>query len=169
MKILALAVLCALVLAGQSPDWKTLSGAARTVQNTVKGNLIKSAEKMPEDQYSFKPTPDIRAFGQLIGHAADANNTYCSAALGVPNPNPGVEKSKTTKAELVAALKAAMELCDKAYDVTDAQGTEIVKFRNQERSRLSLLQYNSFHSNLHYGNMVTYLRLKGIVPPSSER
>ena len=169
MKTVLLAVSCAMALAAQGPDWKTLSGSARAIQNIVKGNVIKSAEKMPEGEYSFKPTPEVRSFGQLIGHIADANNNFCAAAQGVENPNPGIEKSKTTKADLVEALKAAMSFCDKAYDITDSQATQMVKFRNQERSRLSLLQFNSFHSNLHYGNLVTYLRLKGLTPPSSER
>ena len=110
MKTLVLTVSCAAVLASQSPDWKTLSGAARSIQNAVKGNVVKSADKMPEDQYSFKATPDVRSFGQLIGHIADANNNFCAAAQGVENPNPGIEKSKTSKADLVAALNAAMAL-----------------------------------------------------------
>ena len=169
MKIFVLAISCTAALLAQGPDWKSLSGTARTIQNGVKGNVLKSADKMSDEQYSFKPTPDIRSFGQLIGHLADANNTFCSASLGIPNPAPGIEKSKTSKADLVAALQAAMALCDKAYDINDEKATEMVKFRNQERSRLSLLQFNSFHSNLHYGNLVTYMRLKGVTPPSSEK
>lgn len=169
MKIFVCAAACAMGLLAQDPDWKSLSGAARTIQNAVRSNIVKSAEKMPEDQYGFKPTPEIRSYGQLIGRLADANNAFCSASLGVANPSPGIEKSKSSKADLVAALKAAIQLCDKAYDISDAQATEMVKFRNGERNRLSLLQLNSFHSNLHYGNLVTYLRLKGITPPSSER
>jgi uncharacterized damage-inducible protein DinB len=169
MKTFVVGLACAAIISAQGPDWKSLSGSAKAIQNAVKNNVLRSAEKMPEDQYGFKPTPDVRSFGQLVGHIADANNNFCAAALGVPNPNPGIEKSKTTKADLVAALKGAMEFCDKAYEISDAQAAEIVQFRNQERSRLGLLQFNSFHTNLHYGNMVTYLRLKGIVPPSSDR
>ena len=62
-----------------------------------------------------------------------------------------------------------MELCDKAYDITEEQATQMIKFRNGERLRVGHLQYNAFHSNLHYGNLITYLRLKNIVPPSTER
>lgn len=169
MKTIAAGLLTAAALLAQAPDWKTLGSTARTVQNTVKNNILKSAEKMPEEHYAFKPTPDIRSFGQLIGHLADANNNYCAGSMSAPNPSPGIEKSKTTKADLVAALKAAIELCDKAYGLTEAEGAEVVKYRNQERNRLGMLQYNSFHSNLHYGNLVTYMRLKGITPPSSEK
>ncbi|HET8546536.1 MAG TPA: DinB family protein [Bryobacteraceae bacterium] len=169
MKILALSLLCPLTIFGQAPDYSSLSSSVRTVYTIVKGNLLKSAEKMPEDQYGFKPTESVRSFGQIVGHVADANNNMCAASLGIANPNPGIEKSKTTKADLVAALKAAMELCDKAYDITDTQATEKIKFRNSERVRAGHLHYNAFHSNLHYGNLVTYLRLKNITPPSSER
>ncbi|MGH9721978.1 MAG: DinB family protein [Bryobacteraceae bacterium] len=164
-----LALLCAAVLAAQGPDLKTISGGAKAVQNTVKANILKSAEKMSEENYSFKPTPEVRSFGQLIGHLADANNNACAGAMGVSNPSPGIEKSKTSKADLVAALAAAIAFCDKAYDITDAQAAELVKVRNSERTRLSVLQGNSFHSNLHYGNIITYMRLKGVTPPSSDR
>lgn len=169
MKTLALAFLCTAALTAQGPDYSSVSASVKTVYSLVKNNIVKSAEKMPEDQYGFKPTDGVRSFGQLIGHLADANNNMCSASLGIPNPNPGIEKSKTTKADLVAALKSAMELCDKAYDITDAQALEMIKYRNSERIRVGHLHYNAFHSNLHYGNLVTYLRLKTITPPSSER
>jgi uncharacterized damage-inducible protein DinB len=171
MKTFAIALACASVAAAQqapAPDWKTLGGTAKTMYTAVKTNIVKSAERMPDDGYSFKATPEVRSFAQLIGHLADANNTFCSGSLGLQNPNPGIEKSKSSKADLVAALKAAMELCDKAYDVTEAQAAEMIKFRNAERTRFSMLVYNAFHSNLHYGNVVTYLRLKKITPPSTE-
>jgi uncharacterized damage-inducible protein DinB len=170
MKTLALALLgTTLTFAQMRPDYSTLSGSVKTVYGMVRNNILLSAEKMPEDQYGFKPTDGVRTFGQLIGHLADANNGMCSASMGTQNPNPGIEKSKTSKADLVAALKSALELCDKAYDITEAQAMEKIKFRNNERVRAGHLNYNAFHSNLHYGNLVTYLRLKGITPPSSDR
>jgi len=170
MKHIIIASIAAGCLMAQGPDYKTLSGTARTIQNAVKNNVIKSADKMPAEFYSFQPTDAVRTFGQLVGHIADANNNFCSGAAGEANPAPGIEKSKTTKADLTAALKAAFDYCDKVYSgLTDAQAVEIIKFRNQERNKLSLLTFNSFHSNLHYGNIVTYMRLKNLVPASSER
>ena len=171
MKTFALTLLGTALLCGQAPtqDYSSLSGSVKTVYGMVRNNIVKSAEKMPDDQYGFKPTDAVRSFGQLVGHLADANNGMCAASLGVANPNPGIEKSKATKAELVSALKAAMELCDKAYDITEEQATQKIKFRNGERLRVGHLHYNAFHSNLHYGNLTTYLRLKNIVPPSTER
>ncbi len=124
---------------------------------------------MPEENYSFKPTPDIRSFGQLVGHVADANYMFCAQASGEPNPSKNIEKTKTSKADLVAAVKDAVAYCNKAFDgMTDAKGSEMVKFFNFNLARLTLLSLNTAHTDEHYGNMVTYLRLKGIVPPTSE-
>lgn len=136
----------------------------------VSGEVIAAAQKMPEENYSFKPTPEVRSFGQLVGHVADAQYGFCSTATGESNPMKGIEKTKTSKADLVAALKDAVAYCNKAYaGMTDAQGSQMVKMMNYDVARLTVLSVNTAHANEHYGNMVTYLRLKGIVPPSSER
>jgi uncharacterized damage-inducible protein DinB len=100
---------------------------------------------------------------------ADANYMFCSAALGEQAPVKGIEKGKTAKADLVQALKESFAYCDKAYDsMTDAAGAEKAKFFGSERPKLGILDFNIVHDYEHYGNMVTYLRLKSIVPPSSE-
>ena len=135
----------------------------------VKNNLVRGAEKMPEENYSFKPTPDVRSFGQIIGHVADAQYMICSAVLGEKNPAPDIEKNKTSKADLVQALKDALAYCDKAYDgLTDAQAAQTVKFFGRDQAKATVLSFNTMHNMEHYGNMVTYLRLKGLVPPTSE-
>lgn len=153
----------------QSPS-DPLSAGNKVLYNIVKGNLLKAADKMPEENYSFKATPDVRSFGQIIGHVADAQYLFCSPVLGEKNPAPGVEKSKTTKAELVQALKDAFAYCDKAYDgLTDTQAAQTVKFFGRDQPKLTVLSFNSAHNDEHYGNLVTYMRLKGLVPPSSEQ
>jgi len=92
-----------------------------------------------------------------------------SAVLGEKNPELGIEKNKTTKAELVQALKDAFAYSDKAYDtMTDAQAAQMASFFGRQQTKLFILSLNTGHDNEHYGNMVTYLRMKGIVPPSSE-
>ena len=158
----------AMLLQAQAPS-DPLSAGNKGIYNMVKNNVIKAAEKMPEENYAFKPTPEVRSFGQLVGHVADAQYTFCSAALGEKNPAPGVEKSKTTKADLAQALSAAFAYCDKAYDgMTDAHAAEIIKFFGREQAKLTVLSFNNAHNDEHYGNMVTYMRMKGLVPPSSE-
>jgi len=136
----------------------------------IKTNLVRSAEKMPEESYNFKPTDAVRSYGQVIGHLADAQYGFCSIALAEKNPGLKIEETKTTKADLVAALKDAVAYCDKAYDsMTDASGSQMVKFFGIEAPKLGVLSGNNIHSMEHYGNLVTYMRLKNIVPPTSEQ
>src|ERR1044071_6007937 len=102
MKLLVtVVVLCGIVQA-QTPDLKSASGYPKMVQKQVTAWLERAAEKMPEEEYAFKPDPGGRSFGQIVGHVADANYLFCSAVLGEANPAPGIEKSKTTKTELKA-------------------------------------------------------------------
>ena len=136
----------------------------------VSGEVVAAAEKMPEENYSFKPTPEVRSFGQLVGHVADAQYGFCSTAIAEPNPMKAIEKTKTSKADLVAALKDAVAYCNKAFaGMTDVQGSQTVKMMNYDVAKLTVLSVNTAHTDEHYGNMVTYLRLKNIVPPSSEK
>ena len=136
----------------------------------LKGIMLASAEKMPEESYSFKPVDTVRSYGQLVGHLADAQYLFCSIALGEKNPAPNVEKTKTSKADLIAALKEAEAYCDKAYDtMTDASGAQMVKLFGNDTPKLDVLVVNNMHNMEHYGNMVTYMRIKGIVPPTSEQ
>lgn len=157
-----------LVVSAQTPA-NPLSTSTKGLYTMAKTNLTRAAEKMPEENYAFKPTPDVRSFGQLVGHVADANGMFCSAVLGMPSPVKGVEKEKTSKADLVKALNDSFAFCDKAYDsMTDADAATMTKFFGSERPKLNVLNFNVVHDYEHYGNIVTYLRLKGIVPPSSE-
>ena len=135
----------------------------------VKANLLGSAEKMPEENYAFKPADSVRSFGQILGHVADSNYFFCSTVLGEKNPGLKIEQTKTSKADLVAALKDAFAYCDKAYDgMTDASALEIVKLMGRDMPRRDVLTANAMHGVEHYGNLIVYLRMKNIVPPSSE-
>ncbi len=136
--------------------------------NVVKNNILKAADKMSDADYSFKPTPEERAFGGWVAHVADAQTGGCSRALGTPK-TPSAS-SKTTKADLVAALKESFDTCDAAYAaLTEANANEPVQSFRGPLPRLAALAGNVVHDNECYGSMAVYLRLKGIVPPSSER
>jgi len=142
----------------------------RTAAARVQDILLRSAEKMPEENYSFKPTDSVRSYGQILGHVADAQYLFCSIALGEKAPDLKIEKTKTSKADLTAALKDAFAYCNRAYDtMTDASGAEMVKFFGRDNPKLGVLTFNNMHNMEHYGNPVTYMRLKNIVPPSSEQ
>ncbi|HEV8355990.1 MAG TPA: DinB family protein [Gemmatimonadales bacterium] len=132
--------------------------------------LIKSAEQIPEADYAFKPTPEVRSFGQLIGHLANANYMFCSAALGEKSPAMQDFEKTTEKAALVKAIKDAFAYCDGAYRMTDekAAGPAELPMENMKGSKLWVLAFNVSHNNEHYGNLVTYFRLKKMVPPSSQ-
>jgi uncharacterized damage-inducible protein DinB len=152
------------------PPVNPITTSEKALYSFISDAIIKAAEKMPEDNYSFKPTPEIRSFGQLVGHQADEAYFFCSQALGEENPVKGIEKTATSKAALVSALKDGVAYCNKAFGgMTDAKGSQVVKFFNFDMARLTLLSLNTAHADEHYGNMVTYLRLKGIVPPTSEK
>jgi uncharacterized damage-inducible protein DinB len=172
MKLLGtfLILTCAALAQTPTPDLKSASGYPKMVQKQVTAWIERAAEKMPEDEYAFKPDPAVRSFGQILGHIADADYLFCSSALGEKSPSPGVEKTKTTKAELASALHDAFTYCNRVYDtLTDANANETVKAFGGERNKLGVLWFNASHNLEHYGNLVVYLRLKGIVPPSSER
>jgi uncharacterized damage-inducible protein DinB len=177
-RLVPVSTVCALLIAtaAQAQTANPLSTGAKKSYDIIKGYIIKSAAKMPEEHYAFKPTPDVRSFGELLGHIADANFVICSMVAGEKAPMGGfepavsLEKLKTTKADLSKVVGDSFTYCDKVYsDMTDASGATSVKTFAGEMPKLSFLEFNTHHDFEHYGNIVTYMRLKGLVPPSSER
>jgi len=155
---------------GPAPNPNPLSAGTKYMYGMSKDDLLKSAEEMPEENYSFKPVSTVRTFGQLVGHVADAQYEFCAAIIGDGKQPPGIEKSKTTKADLVQALKDGFAYCDQAYSsMNDAHAAEMIKFFGHDAPKLTILNFNVGHNMEHYGNMVTYLRIKGLVPPSSQQ
>jgi uncharacterized damage-inducible protein DinB len=143
--------------------------AAKAQFGMISGVLAKTAEKIPENLYAFKATPEVRSIAQLIGHIADSQFGICASAAGEKPPQSGIEKSKTTKADLSKALTDSIAYCNTVFDgMNDQKGMEVVKFFTGPTPRLFVLAFNTAHSNEHYGNLVTYMRLNKIVPPSSE-
>jgi uncharacterized damage-inducible protein DinB len=131
--------------------------------------LTKAAEQVPEADYSFRPTPDVRTFGQMVGHVAAAQNMICASALAEKSANEDdIEKSTTTKAGLLAALRASTEYCRRAYAQSDAASAGATTLFGRPSTRLRALILNATHNSEHYGNLVTYMRIKGMVPPSSQ-
>jgi uncharacterized damage-inducible protein DinB len=175
MRTLALSACCALLAAtvpAVAQSGNPMTDAMKAQFAIVKGDLTKTAEQVTEENYAFKPTPDVRNLGALIGHVADANYYFCSTASGAANPMKGtsVEKSKTSKADLQKALADALAFCDAQLNgMTDAKGAEMVDFFGGKQPRLAVFAFNTAHDFEHYGNLVTYMRLKGMVPPSSQK
>lgn len=168
MILLALAGLFAPTLYAQGAPAATpsTSDAIRQAYNQIKTNLTKAADKMAEADYSFKPTPEQQTFGGWVAHVTGAQTAICSRAAGTPM-NPGAPK--TSKADLMAALADSFKTCDSVYaGLTDANGNDSVQSFRGNTTRLAALAGNIAHDNEVYGSMAVYLRLKGIVPPSTE-
>ncbi|MPZ20704.1 MAG: DinB family protein [Luteitalea sp.] len=183
----ALSVACVLTCvataaSGQTPEGEQaapatassanpMTDSTKRIYDATKQLVLRSLEKMPEDQLGFKPVDTVRSYGQIVGHIADANYMICGMAAGEMSKPPDFEKTATTRADLTKALNDAFAHCDKIYgDMTDAKGSEMLpKTPFGEQARLSMLAFNNMHTWEHYGNLITYMRIKGIVPPSSEQ
>jgi len=142
---------------------------ARVLWTSVRDFIAQAAADVPESMYAYRPTPEVRTFGELIGHIAGSQKMFCAWGLGeAPPAEDAVEKAAKTKAALVAALKESNDYCARAYNQTDAATTNaMVEIFGERRSRLFALLENATHDNEHYGNIVTYMRLNKMVPPSS--
>lgn len=154
---------------GQTPA-PDASNPFKGFYNYTKQNLISAAEKMPAEHFSFKPTPEVRTFAEIFGHIANTNYQACAGLRGEANPHKDdLEKTAKTKEEVVKAVKASFEYCDGAMKtLTAASLQETFKNGTREIPKTSPLLLLIAHSQEHYGNIATYMRLKGIVPPSSE-
>lgn len=152
-----------------------LVSEARFPWTVVRDNLLKMAEKMPAEEYSFQPTPEVETFGQRVAHIAGANLFVCRGVMG---EKASFSRPKAaSKVELIALLKQASSACDSAFDsLSDAAAMEKIDSHlggpfppEPTRTKLATLNNMVRHSNEVYGYMCVYLRLKGIVPPSSAR
>lgn len=185
--LVALFAAVALPAFTQTPSTPPTGGPVMAALNgsfaTVTRYLAASAEKMPEANYAFKPTPEVMSFGELLGHVADTHFFYCSRVKGEKNPNDGNEiQKKATKAEIQKGLADSIAYCGAIYkEMTDAKALEPLpapvpppaappagQAQAPPPPKLGRLMGNVTHDWEHYGNVVTYLRIKGLVPPSSE-
>jgi uncharacterized damage-inducible protein DinB len=165
--------LASTLLPAQSPQPPADTGYSATVRarwNAIKRNVAGSAQAMPEAGFSFKPTPEVRTFGQLLGHLTNEHYIFCSQVKGEKNPHEAVDfEKKTTKAEFVKDMNDSIAYCDAAYAALKDDPKSIAPIAPPRRdTAFSSLLLNVTHDSEHYGNLVTYLRMKGIVPPSSQ-
>ncbi|HEY0304633.1 MAG TPA: DinB family protein [Longimicrobiales bacterium] len=168
------ALLVAFGVSAAQAQEKASAAAASTTGITnlfhmAHANIVKAAEQIPEDKYAFQPTKEVRTLGALFAHIADANFMFCSMVGGTPG-TASAEKTAKTKAEIVAALKASYDACGAAYGkITDADLAKPVKIFGRDSNYSGALTFNTSHNWEHYGNIVTYMRLNGMVPPSSQQ
>jgi uncharacterized damage-inducible protein DinB len=158
----------AAAICAQGQPANPLVAGSKTVYNVSKSNILASAEKVPADLWNFRPTKDIRTFGQLFAHIADGQYEFCGTAVEGKPVAKDIEKTVEGRDAIIAALKEAFAYCDSAYAyMTDATAAEPVKFFGLSLTRLSAMDFDTAHNMEHYGNLITYMRLNNIVPPSS--
>jgi hypothetical protein len=173
--LMSAVALCASAASAQGPAQQGPVNLSLSLQRSyaaIKNNLTLAAEKLPEADYAFKPSsmPEVRTYGQLFGHVANAQFNACSAARGVPNPNMGVNnEQKTVRAEIIKALADSFAFCDPAFAaLTEANGAEIMTQGRGQVARSAILAGLVAHSNEMYGTAGVYMRAKNVVPPSTE-
>jgi uncharacterized damage-inducible protein DinB len=154
---------------------KSMAASAKAMHAIIRRDLAEAADAMPADEYAFKPTPQVRSFGELVGHVANANFYFCSQATGEKSPATQNFERAADKAAIAKGLKDSLAYCDEVFAATtDANFTQAAKVAGPggsgaETTRGLVLMFNTTHNNEHYGNVVVYLRLKGHVPPSTAR
>lgn len=153
LTVIALVGLLAGPAGAQQPDPNDPRAVMRFGFGEVTAWVIRAAEMVPADQYAYRPAPTVRTFGQLIAHLADSHAYYCARASGRDQQwSDAMERDITDKATLLQQLRRSVDACASVYAGTGQAGA---------------LLANLAHTNLHYGNIVTYLRMLGLVPPSS--
>jgi hypothetical protein len=165
-----LASLIALPSPAQQPSGDPLTSALKRQWDGIALNLKEAAEKMPEDKYSFKPSPDVKTFAGEVGHAANTHYFFCARIKGEPNPNKEDFEKLTNKDQLVKALNASNEYCSALFGTAnDKSLMEMIGQGAQAQPRAAVLSAHIAHSNETYGTMVPYMRMSGMVPPSTAR
>ena len=170
MKLLTALVLFAAVASAQeTTPANPLVTVSKALYAMAKNDILGSVDKIPEEMWSFQPTKEVRTVAQLFAHVADGQYEFCGVAAEGKSVSKDIEKTRKTKAEIVPALKEAFAYCDAAYDkMTDASAAELASLFGMRMTKLGAMDFNIAHTMEHYGNLVTYMRIKGTVPPSSE-
>ena len=175
MKAIAAALLLTAVASAQDATVQNtpanpLVTVSKAMFAIAKNDILGSVNKVPDEMWSFQPTPQVRTLGQLFAHVADGQYEFCGVASEEgKGPEKGIEKTVKTREETISALKEAFAYCDATYaKMTDASAAGMTSFFNMKITRLGAMDFNIAHTMEHYGNLVTYMRIKGIVPPSSE-
>jgi uncharacterized damage-inducible protein DinB len=168
MKFVTAALLFAVMASAQEMP-NPLTTVSKNIFTISKNDILRSADKIPENLWSYQPTKEVRTVAQMFAHVADSQYEFCGVAAEGKSVSKDIEKTKKTRPEIMAALKEAFAYCDDTYaKMTDANAAEMATFFNMKITKLGAMDFNTAHNMEHYGNLVTYMRINGIVPPSSE-
>jgi uncharacterized damage-inducible protein DinB len=167
-KLICVLLAFAAIVSAQDQMANPLLGTSKAIFGISKNDVLGSVDKIPTNLWSFQPTTEVRTIGQLFAHIADGQYEFCGVAAEGKPVSKNIEKTAKSRDEIVAALNQAFAYCDSVYaKFTDAKAAERVKFFGMDITRLGALDFNVAHNMEHYGNLVTYMRLNNIVPPSS--
>jgi uncharacterized damage-inducible protein DinB len=171
MKFCVTLMMAAGILAAQPATPKNpMIETSKVVFGIAKNDILKSADKIPDELWAWKPTDSVRTFGQLFAHVADGQYEFCGVAAEGKSVSKDIEKTAKGKADILEAVKEAFAYCDAAYaKLTDANAAELADFFGRKVTKIGVMDFNTAHTMEHYGNLVTYMRLKNIVPPSSQQ
>jgi uncharacterized damage-inducible protein DinB len=146
-------------IAAPNPLTNTLS----IFRSNMQDKIMKSADAMPESKYNYRPTKDVRSFAEILNHVADISYILCSNVKG--EARPATAPMKGSKTEIMAYLKGSFDYCDAVYSgFADAHLNDPADFWGHNTNKMFILTQVGNHDALHYGNLVTYLRLNGLVP-----
>jgi uncharacterized damage-inducible protein DinB len=152
-----------------TPPADASMAATRALWRIMATYVQRSAEQMPDADFAYRPVESVRTFGQMVAHLAGAQYMFCAAATGdAARGEDDIERTRTTKAAIVQAFRESTAYCERAYAQTDAASAQPITLFGQPRTRFFALTMNAVHVGEHYGNLVTYMRMKGMVPPSSQ-
>ena len=161
----AVALASPLSLSAQNPLVQSLKG----IFDITKTNIMATAEILDDEMYAYRPTDEVRSAGEILAHLADGQFSFCGSAAGDPDAGPeNFEETRTHKAEIIDALEQGFAYCERIFArTTDAGAAAPADFFGAPNTVGGILAFNSTHNYEHYGNLVTYMRINGIVPPSS--
>lgn len=170
--LLTLSLLAAVLVAGVSaaPPEGVSMGTTKdfaAMLERARDYTLKVAEAMPEGNYTFKPVPEVMSFGDQLEHIASSNLWFCSRATGQPFDEKSAVPAGKTKADLLAFTKKSFDQAITtllALNAADA-ATVITLFGPVKMTKAQVFMSLRDHATHHRGNMITYLRLKGIKPP----
>jgi len=166
-RVLGGAALAVAVMVAPAAAQTTALAGMRGEFSDVSSSVLAAAEKAPESIYGYQPTPEVFTLRRMFLHIADASYSICSGFKGTPGERPKVDvEPATPKAQVIDALKASFAYCDGAMGAaTDATLAEEVKAPSgRTRPKSYYVSHLLAHTSLHYGNVVTYLRMNKIAP-----
>ena len=168
-RLMLTAVALALLVPSAVQAQTTMMQSIKNLNDGVVGYLMSTARMVDADLYDYRPTEEVRSLGEILGHLANAQYMFCAAVAGEDSPNAqNWEESASDKDAIVAALVDAFAYCEGVYSrTTDAMATREMTFFGQPNTVAGVLAFNTGHNYEHYGNLVTYMRINGITPPSS--